>query len=369
MKRRQLVFVSVVFSTLITGFALENQRQDDPFDTISITAPGPIELPPVELPPSEESLEGVVLDENGIGIAGVGVHLFRRDRSVPSASDLPGGGAESIPWARTDAAGRFLVEGAAPGDYGVALLAAGRPVGDEDISLPNGGPVTWSLGAPLEKPVAMPEQVVRGLAGRLSAPVGVPPEEYPMAGYEVWFEPVGGEQAWLAGQVPRRVAVEEDGSFGLPDLTLGRYDIRVLPPWATGGRWPLLETHSFAHTEAEVPEEPGSAARLGLRLRCGSMGGNVYDTDGSAIEGALVQIWPVDRPERLWPTAATDVEGGFLLRGLPPGTYRLRLHAGSGEHEQDVVVRIGAHAKLLPVALSPQDGTQDESEAEGARQR
>ncbi|MFT5288488.1 MAG: hypothetical protein ACI8QS_000383 [Planctomycetota bacterium] len=369
MKRRQLVFVSVVFSTLITGIILENQRQDDPFDVISITAPGRIELPPVELPPSEESLGGVVLDENGVGLAGVGVHLFRRDRSSAAEPGTRDDGAESIPWARTDAAGRFLVEGAAPGDYGVSLLAPGRAVGDEDISLPIGGPVTWRLGAPLEKPVVMPELVVRGLSGKLSPPVGVSPEEYPMAGYEVWFEPVGGNQAWLAGQVPRRVVVEEDGSFGLQELTLGRYDISVLPPWATGGRWPQLENLSFAHSEASDSEEPNSAARLGLRLRCGSMGGNVYDTGGSAIEGALVQIWPVDQPERIWPTAATDVGGAFLLRGLPPGTYRLRLHAGSGEHEQDVVVRIGAHTKVLPLALSPKEEAQAKSQKETEGQR
>ena len=64
MKRRQLVFVSAVFSAVLTGFILERQRDDDPSAYISITAPSRVELPPVELRPDRQ-VEKIELRESG----------------------------------------------------------------------------------------------------------------------------------------------------------------------------------------------------------------------------------------------------------------------------------------------------------------
>lgn len=353
MKRRQLVFVSAVFSAVLTGFVLERQRDDDPSAYISITAPSRVELPPVDLPAANESLEGFVLDENGTGLADVGVHLFRAERATPTGD--PDLGAEPLPWTRTGRDGRFRLEGAPAGPFRVAILAPGRPLGEQDVTLPAGGPVRWQVEAPLEAPTPLPELVTNVLVGRIAPPVGTLPEPYPVADYEVWLEPLGEEEGWLTGAVPRRVTVDPSGGFRIENLVAGRYIVRLLPPWGAGGRWPILEEIAYTLPAPPSSDEPQEPAQLGLRLRSGTLGGRVYDDESSPLEGALVKVWPEGQPERLWPTTGTDAKGEFLVRDLPPGRYRVRLRAGAAEHEEDVTIRIGARTTLTPPQLAPKN--------------
>lgn len=355
--RRQLVFVTAVFSAVATGFVLEQQRKSDPLDTISSTAPQAVELPPVVLPPAREELPGRVLDERGRGLAGVGVHLYRTEHALPldeRPDPAAPRSAEPLPWARTDAGGRFRIDGAPPGAFRVALLAPGREVVLRDVELPlaNEGGVEWQVQAVLGAPEALPEITSGLLGGRVSSPVGDLPEPYPVDGYEVWLEPLGEEQGWLSGAVPRRVQVDSAGRFELPELVHARYLVRVLPAWAVGGTWPVLEELAYTH---EAPEPGASARILGVRLRGGTLGGRLFDGESGPLEGALVKVWPLGQPDRLWPSRATDAQGEFLVRDLPPGDYRVRLRAGTVEYEEDVTIRIGARTILRPPALRPPD--------------
>ncbi|MDP6954842.1 MAG: carboxypeptidase-like regulatory domain-containing protein, partial [Planctomycetota bacterium] len=70
------------------------------------------------------------------------------------------------------------------------------------------------------------------------------------------------------------------------------------------------------------------------------------------LAGALVtarQHGPLE-PARHWPPVATEDDGSFRLRDLPPGEYSLRLRAGQGSEEQ--VVRVRERA-VLTVDFDP----------------
>ena len=351
MKRRQLVFVSVVFSTVLTGFVLEHQRARDPFEFISITSIGAVELPPVELPTGDEVLEGRVVDEDGQPIGDVGVHLFRAHRSQPETG--PQGGADPLLWTRTAPDGRFRIEGAPSGEFEVALLALERPTARFSVSLPTKGPMRWQVPARATPPSTLAEIESLPLTGRLAPPVGTLPTPHPVGGYEIWFEPLEGPSAWLAGRVPMRVDVDPNGRFKIEQLVCGRYLVRVLPSWARGGTWPILEEIAYTHPSPGELEPRSPDPSLPLRLRSGTLGGRAFDEEGLPLEGALVKVWPTAQPDHLWPTLATDTEGTFLIRDLPPGPYRVRLRAGGAAFEADVTIRIGARTTLTPPALDP----------------
>jgi hypothetical protein len=77
----------------------------------------------------------------------------------------------------------------------------------------------------------------------------------------------------------------------------------------------------------------------------GVLTGVVESTDGSRLPGVTVTATsPAMQGER---TVVTDTEGAYIFRGLPPGTYRVRMTlAGFGDVERSVVVALGAAATL-----------------------
>ena len=343
MKRRQLLFVSVVFTALVTGFILEQQRDDEAWQSLSHTQLDTVDLPPVELPLELSSLRGWIVDERGHGLAGVAVHLIRELGQARAT--------EPLPWARTGEDGSFRIDGVPSGAFTAVLLGPGRETRRVAVQSPRSESVRWEAGARAEPPEPLPEMVLRDLRGNLARPVGSADGEASLAGYEVWLEPRD-EADWLGGVVPRRTTVGADGSFAFDRLVTGGYLARVLPPWAAGGTWPVLTDETLQH----VTGDPGGAARVDLRLRSGSVDGRLTDDTGDPLAGALVRIWPKDRPDRSWPAESTDADGAFRIPDLPAGTYVVRIRAGAAEHEGEVDVRVGVRTTHRPPSLAPRDG-------------
>lgn len=108
-----------------------------------------------------------------------------------------------------------------------------------------------------------------------------------------------------------------------------------------------------ASGETPVPVRPGETARTSLVLsEGGTIAGSVQDDAGQPIAGAMVWAQPVQgrsRRSATYPSARTQSDGRFELRGMSPGSWQLQAHASGyapGEQltaeagAQDVAVRL-----------------------------
>lgn len=93
-------------------------------------------------------------------------------------------------------------------------------------------------------------------------------------------------------------------------------------------------------------------AGAGGAQTAGAIGGRVVDSSSSALSGATVEATGSSLPTR---AARTGNDGGFLLPGMPPGTYRLRVSlAGFRPAESQVDVAAGVTSNVdfsLEVAI------------------
>jgi len=252
----------------------------------------------------------------------------------------------------TDEQGAFRFEELAEGTYRVVLQHASAPPRSFTTSVPAEGEVTWALAEPLAPIEPMPTLARGALTGRVTLPAGLAPRA-DLAGHELVLAPVP-ETHPLAGAAVRRVACDAEGRFALPDLVLADYEVRVLPPWASGGSWPELARARCAHR--------ADGTELALELAVGTLAGTLVEPPERALVGALVRLTSLSardvlgRPQ-LWPPAVTDAQGRFRSGLLPVGRYLLHARAGEGEQDVEVEVRAGQHLEVPFAPLDPRSGT------------
>ena len=68
----------------------------------------------------------------------------------------------------------------------------------------------------------------------------------------------------------------------------------------------------------------GLAGEAAVAQPTGSIQGNVTDSSGSSILGAVVTVEGADGNSR---TTVTDQEGTFQISSLPPGDYHVKISA------------------------------------------
>ena len=341
MKRSQLVFVTVVFTALLTGILLERANREDPFDRVTFPPPSRIELDPLAIPAGEHVLTGRILTAHGDPAVDARVHIWR---AVPVPDT-----AERLLWDATGEDGSFEIVGIPEGSYRVALLCPGVPNTLLAVSVPAESEVEWTLEEPLPPMPVLPEMRRADLQGRLVAPAGILRVSLPLEGYEVVFLP-GAREDPLSGAILRRVRTEVDGAFRVEGLVEADYRVQVLPPWAAGGSWPALEEIALSHRGS--PE----ADPLEVRLQIGELAGLLVDPEGRPIEGALVRVWPEGAPGHLWPPIQTDAFGAFVVEDLPPGRYVVRIRAGEGTVERTETVQTGARTRIPSEPLETHPG-------------
>jgi hypothetical protein len=336
-KRSQLVFVTVVFTAFLTAI-LVGRPDDDPFAEFSFTTPRRIQVDSLEIPTGEHRLTGVVHDAEGMPGRGARVVLVKRE--------VTAGSVERMRWTSVEVDGTFDIGGIPEGHYAVLLSRPDLPNTLRTISIPAESEVAWVLEAPLPPIPTLPELRRKDLVGQLSAPVGSSGPPASLEGYEVVLDP--GELPDLpTGATQRRVRTDAEGCFELPDLVEATYRVQVLPPWAAGGSWPVLDELPLAFLADAALE-----VSLKVRLRTGEFTGRILDLEGRAIEGALIRVWPEGMEQRLWPPTLTDAEGTFLVRDLPAGRFTIRVRAGSGTAERVGTVRIGVREVIPFEALA-----------------
>jgi hypothetical protein len=149
-------------------------------------------------------------------------------------------------------------------------------------------------------------------------------------------EPVAGAGVLLtpAGDAGRWGDTDVDGRFRFEGLDAGRYGLEVV------GR----------HGEKQHGEPVDLAADRDvlIEIRSGSVSGQVIDAaDRSPIAGARVVLAAEDASAE----TTTDSRGAFLLRDVPPGTWKVRaLKADFAPAEEEV--RVPAEAPVDGVELS-----------------
>lgn len=328
MKRSHLVFVTVVFTALLTGVLVERADDDDPFAEFSFTTPRRVQIDSLEIPTGEHRLAGTVRDADGKPGEDARVVLVK--------TDVVAGMVERMRWTRVDADGRFDIGGIPKGRYVVLLSRPDLPNTLHAVEIPAADEVAWTLEPPLAPLPALPELRREDFTGRLSPPVGATEPRGSREGYEILFDP--GEMPDIpTGAIERRVRTDAEGNFEMPGLAEADYRVKVLPPWAAGGSWPVLD-----EVELAFVADPALSVFLNVRLRTGELTGRLEDLEERPVEGALVRVWPEGAENRLWPPVRTDAAGVFLIGDLPAGRYVIRVRAGSGAAERTEAVRIGA---------------------------
>ncbi len=333
MKRGNIVFVTAVFTALLTGILVARSGDEPrrlPEDVHELAV---VEFPELVAPWGPHELRGGVRFDDRGPAPGVAVHLYQ---------ESPGEVAAPLAWDTTNAQGHFTIAGLRAGTYQVALVKPGYPIGRNSVVIPAPAGPLWQLEPHIDPLPALPDMRRSVLTGRVARIEGSVASE--IEGYAVLFLPRAGT-ANFEGVVRRTVLTDADGKFGIDDLVEGDYDVHVLPPWAVGGSWPVLARSRVEHRAGRPP--------LDLRLETGSFVGRLYDLDGRPIEGALVLVHPFEESTRLFPPRATNVNGVFRAQDLPPGRYRVELRAGSARLTVEGEIEAGSLTELDLARVNP----------------
>lgn len=322
MKRWLVLLPFAALLVLAGGLLLELFENDDAIRHFDVAGEGgdlPLEL---GNPFGEATLEGTLLGARGETLEDAVVFLNEDDTPF---------------WDRTDASGHFAIERLPAGAWRVVVVARGYLPQTFEL---DGEPSTVSLKLehPIEDFPEIPVLETGTLEGRLLDPAQA---DARFAGYEVYLRP----RAPLEERrtpFPRRTYALDDGSFRFDELAEGRYEVCVLPPWASGTTWPDLSAED--DRDLEFDPQSGLAPRIGV-VR-GELRGRLTDTKGAFLEGALVILEDAVDPRRVWEPVSTGADGSFLIVDLPPATYRVRARAGAAAVEQTVDVRAGVTLSL-----------------------
>ena len=292
-----------------------------------VPARAELKIFPEERRGGDGELLGAVRDAAGAALADVLLVIVSegRLRSTTSAAD-----------------GTFRLDGLVEGPHRLAAVAQDRPPRQLDVVVPSAAPIQLVLLDPYAELPALEPLLRRDLVGRVSMPFPGDSAE----GFEVLFSPQwsAADLPPLDGRTERRIDVTAEGTFELPALALGTYDVWLLPPFARGGRWPALARVQHDHRAGDTPAE------FLLASQHGALEGTLVDGLGDPVEGALVELTDSSRPKATFPPRLTDPEGRFRIPALPAGTWRLTVTAGNDRHER--LVRIAA-LRTERVELAP----------------
>jgi Carboxypeptidase regulatory-like domain len=287
----------------------------------------------------------VVIAGTTTPVAGAQVTLvpMRRGPMTPPRAMPPG----PPPQRATDEDGRFVFERMLPGEYRVTVskagfapplppflggtpskpplvLAAGQAIDLGDLALERGGAVAGRVLDPNGEPQAGAMVMALRRVDRRVAPTG-----------GAGSMPIGPESGLIpVGQSAQTNDLGEFRVFGLP---AGDYVVAAGPaPIGIGAQTTassVLATTYFPGTTdpiaATAVTVSDANATNGIEIRLASVpayrvSGVVVDADGNAVAGAMVMLMRNRGPGIGGPAgnARTGQNGGFVVGGVPAGTYR-----------------------------------------------
>jgi hypothetical protein len=126
------------------------------------------------------------------------------------------------------------------------------------------------------------------------------------------------------GSNVRPAVVQADGSFKLTDVPPLRYRISAAVP--PGGYLKSATLNGQDALQHAIDMSSGGTLELVVSMTAAEVDGSVTGADGQPATDAMITITPDPlQPERrdLYRQARTRSDGGFTLKGLAPGKYRV----------------------------------------------
>ena len=278
--------------------------------------------------------------------------------SLNSLADLAAGGPPAS--APTDAGGRFVLEGVAPGDYRITAFRNGFVRQDHGANEPGvpGPPVELRAGETFEAELQMTPAAV--IAGRIFDERGEPVPDIQVSALQPGLVSPDGQQGLrpVAG-----ASTDDRGEYRLFWLDPGEYVVSASTSTgsflssltlATGGsgRSPNVAPRS-EQMAAFYPGVPDEALAAPIRVGAGDERGGVdirlAVRRTFAVSGRVVNPSPLGgfsmvslRPATLSFSALSDLfsstpvdsQGNFTIRDVEPGTYTVQVRAqGIGGRE------------------------------------
>ena len=249
--------------------------------------------------------------------------LFMLNRDAVAPDDVNGRQVGVVPL--LPSTGQFEISNVMPGVY--ELLAR---VADPAAQVVGGLPLAWGRASFEVRDmdvanlsiVVSPSAEVRGM---LVTPTGVklPPS------LRVQLLPDDASIRIPAFQavLTRSAIVGPDGTFKIPAVPVGHYRVMTV-----AGLTPDLyladvgQTVSVFHSGFDVRPGENDAIQVLVGSGAGTIDGLVHDGPEKVVAGATVALVPeAARRENLalYFSAATDAAGRFVMRGVPPGDYKL----------------------------------------------
>jgi hypothetical protein len=284
------------------------------------------------------------------------VTLFPTTRGMAGGGGFPGmmaGPAGSLK-AATDNEGNFVFASVPPGTYSLSVQRTGYVAlryGARNATSPG---TNLTVRAGQEIAGLRMEMIPQGIiAGRV-----LDEEGEPLQGVVVFA--MSGEASVPAGQRPRRgrgmgmtsqAQTDDRGEFRVANLTPGKYFLQVMP-----GRWggmPIAaptneggEEMGYVTTYHPGVTDPAQAARIDVaagaevsgidirlkRIRVFRVRGKVLDPSGEPGKNYFVNVMP--KGMFFGPLVSQQFhrlpDGGFELRNVAPGSYRLVVQSNPG---------------------------------------
>jgi hypothetical protein len=297
------------------------------------------------------SVEGVALGQDGQPVAGVSVtaRLTGRNEvlSLPRMLSIMSAGM-----GRTQADGRFVLSGLAPGKYtleartgspGALAMLAGRAGGAGGAPTTPQPPQLWASLEFVASGQPLTGQVLRlqpgmTLSGRVAfdATTATPPKDF--ASVMVGARPI--DTGLLGAMSAGAAAVSADGTFTVTGLAPGRYLVTAAVASPTNpadgltwlGQTIVIDGRDVSDLPIDVrPDEHIKNVAITLTDRQQELSGTLQDPAGRAAPEFTVLLFPADRKywlpsSRRILTTRPGTDGRFAFRGPlgpPPGEYLL----------------------------------------------
>lgn len=260
------------------------------------------------------TIRGFVANTGGSRLAGVPLVVNRVDGSY-----------EYIAQAITGTEGEYVLRGIPTGTYKIRALAGQAPVqlGYRDTWWPNVG--SFAAGSSIQitagntiEPVNISVLDGRTITGRVTAPGGAG-----VAGVSVTANSTADEYDTQADAV-----TDAAGNYTLRGLTPDAYKVRFDTSSVTSGSY--LEQWSGARStfvDASVVDT-ASSSQTGVNatlVKAASMSGIIKNTAGGVIANAGIGVRSATDEWSYIGWAMTDSKGVYTVRGLPAGSYKVRV--------------------------------------------